>query len=225
MPIFNGQDLSGWDTWLPSKGLNNDPQGVFKVANGELHILDIPGKENGKGKGGEQEFGYLASQQQYSDYRLRLEYQWGDKKFAPRHQQPRDSGLLYHVEAANRLWPTRLEMQIKEGETGDLWLLGGSNANTRVRNPSENPPVYQPTGMGHTTSNRGPNGYRQVVKSAQPERAGWKQVEVVVSGDEAAQIVNGVVTNRMSSIRGPGGAPLTRGRVLLQAEGAQVAYR
>ncbi|MGI8746736.1 MAG: 3-keto-disaccharide hydrolase [Deinococcus sp.] len=29
----------------------------------------------------------------------------------------------------------------------------------------------------------------------------------------------------MSSVRGPGGAPLTRGRVLLQAEGAQVAYR
>src|SRR5947207_2321916 len=64
-PLFNGQNLDGWYTWLPSTGINNDPKGVFKVHDGMLHILDIPLT------GQEQEFGYVSTQSEYANYRLR----------------------------------------------------------------------------------------------------------------------------------------------------------
>jgi hypothetical protein len=34
IPLFNGRDLTGWYTYLPSSGRNKDPKGVFKVHDG-----------------------------------------------------------------------------------------------------------------------------------------------------------------------------------------------
>ena len=31
-PMFNGADLDGWYSWLPSRGRNSDPLGVFEGA-------------------------------------------------------------------------------------------------------------------------------------------------------------------------------------------------
>ena len=43
-PLFNGKDLEGWYSFLPSRGRNNDSEKVFSVENGLLHIS---GKEFG----------------------------------------------------------------------------------------------------------------------------------------------------------------------------------
>ena len=42
-PIFNGRDLVRWYTFLPSTAKNNDPKGVFKIREGMIRVLDIPG--------------------------------------------------------------------------------------------------------------------------------------------------------------------------------------
>jgi hypothetical protein len=34
IPLFNGKNLDGWYTWLPSTGRDSDPRGVFKVEDG-----------------------------------------------------------------------------------------------------------------------------------------------------------------------------------------------
>src|SRR5688572_19966720 len=86
-PLFNGENLDGWYTWLPSYGRDNDPRGVFKIHDGLLHILDLPVTT------AEEEFGYIATLDEYADYRLRFQYRWGQKKFAPRVDLKRDSGL------------------------------------------------------------------------------------------------------------------------------------
>ena len=70
--LFNGKDLSGWDTFLSyvpesgSKeiiGVNKDPQGVFSVVEGSIRISG-------------QIWGALTSQQEFENYHL-LQYKPG----------------------------------------------------------------------------------------------------------------------------------------------------
>src|SRR5579872_2898844 len=77
--LFNGKDLSGWDTWLgkPYKekeavGLNKDPKHVYTV-------VDVDGKPAIRISG--EIFGALTSKQDFENYHLRLEFKWGEKKW------------------------------------------------------------------------------------------------------------------------------------------------
>ena len=89
IPLCNRKNLDGWHTCLQSTGKDNDPEGIFKVESGRIHILDIPQT------GQEQDFGYLATSQEFSDVRIHAEYKWGAKRFPSRGEEKRDSGLLY----------------------------------------------------------------------------------------------------------------------------------
>lgn len=210
-PLFNGTNLDGWYTWIQSHGTNADPDGYFKVApNGELRILDIPATGQVK------PFGYLATTAEYSDYHLRLQYKWGTKKFAPRATEKRDSGLLYHVKGADVIWPTSVESQIQEGDTGDYIFLVGPQGESEF---APGTLTYQAGGV------RGPTTSNYVQKSTTVDSlTDWNTVEVIVRGNSSVHIVNGVVVNR-SFIFTLGGQRLTSGRILLQAEGAEISYR
>jgi len=219
-PLFNGRDLDGWYTWLPSSGRNNDPRGVFRVHDGMLHILDIPVGEQ------DQEFGYVATVDEYAAYRLRFQYRWGEKRFPPRAAEKRDSGLLYHVVGADLIWPRSLECQVQEGDTGDLFLLGGTGLTTTVESLGVDEKKYRDRGVPHVQVDG------RIVKSGTHESpTDWNTVEVVVADDVVVHVVNGVVNNRGTSPSQPDPAdparmiPLTRGRILFQAEGAEVYYR
>ena len=226
-PLLSGHDFGGWYTWLPSTGKNSDPKGVFKIEkDGSLHVLDLPPT------GAQQEFGYLSTTNTYANYELRLRYKWGEKKFAPRLDTPRDAGVLYNAQgpdravdaSAGRVWPSCDEFQIKEGETGDLWLLEGTNLSTTVKDNNADPVQYDPFGEPYASTN--PNdGYARLIKAGDFEQPGWNDLTLIVSGDQSVQIVNGNVTVRADRLRAPDGSPLTAGRILLQAEGAEVYYR
>ncbi len=211
VPLLNGTNLDGWYTWISSTGKNNDPEGYFKVEpDGSLHIFDIPVTSQNKA------FGYVATDVEYQNYHLRLQYKWGTKKFAPRALDKRDSGLLYHVQGADVIWPTSVESQIQEGDTGDYIFLVGP------RGESEFAPgtlTYLAGGVrSGTTSN-------YVQKSTTMDSlTDWNTVEVIVRGNSSVHIVNGVVVNRSFNIT-LDGRPLTSGRILLQAEGAEISYR
>ncbi|HWQ56343.1 MAG TPA: DUF1080 domain-containing protein [Bryobacteraceae bacterium] len=217
-PLFNGRDLSGWYTFLPSTGKNNDPKRVFKVANGMIHILDVPVTSE------KQEFGYMATEREYSNCRIRLQYKWGTKRFAPRATEKRDSGILYFFVGPDKVWPRSVECQIQEGDTGDFWLVDGTAVTTTVGVPEN--PTYAEKGVPHTQKNG------RIIKSAEYEYPGdWNTVEVVLDGDHVTHIVNGKVNNRGWKFLQPDPAgsgemvPLNKGRLLLQAEGAEVFYR
>ncbi len=214
--LFNGKNLDGWYTYLPSKGRNNDPQGVFKVENGMLHILDVPDR------GQRQEFGYVATDRNYGDYHLRFQYRWGRKKFAPRANAKRDSGVVYHVQGRDRVWPRSVEYQILEGNTGDFWLLGGTTLTTTVASLRADPKQYREGGASYTTR---PGSFVRVVRNRQRDSlTAWNTGEIIVKGDETIHIVNGEVVNRGERLRSSG-KPLTAGRIAFQAEGAEVYYR
>jgi len=134
--LFNGRDLSGWETWLgiPEKstagidlprdadgrytaplGLNVDPKQVFTV-------VEVDGKPAIRISG--EIFGALTGQQEYDDFHLRLEFKWGEKKWPPRENVVRDSGILYYAVGAhgaspNKAWMRSLECQVQEHDVGD----------------------------------------------------------------------------------------------------------
>jgi hypothetical protein len=214
--LFNGRDLDGWYTYLPSRGRNRDPQGVFKVENGMLHVLDVPNR------GQRQEFGYIATRRAYSDYHLRFQYRWGEKRFAPRARHKRDSGLVYHIRGGDRVWPRGAELQVQEGDTGDLWLIGGTIVSTTVASTRTNPKRYREGGTPYTTR-RG--SFVQLAKNrTRDRRGGWNTVELIAVGDTVVHKVNGQIVNRGERLQS-GGSPLTGGRIAIQAEGAEVFYR
>ncbi len=76
--LFNGRDLSGFYTYIGMKdeeskpvGKNHDPDHVFSVENGVLHIS---GKEPGA----------LTTVDAYENYLLTGEYRWGVRTYAAR---------------------------------------------------------------------------------------------------------------------------------------------
>src|SRR5437016_11198666 len=87
--LFNGRDFSGWYAFLKGLGKNADPDRIFQIDDGMIHIYKVAGDAS------RQPFGYLCTNDEYGDCRVRLEYKWGQKRFAPRDKSRRDSGLLY----------------------------------------------------------------------------------------------------------------------------------
>jgi hypothetical protein len=118
--LLNGRDLSGWYTMLQrsGKGVAEEQRMVLM----EEEMLHIMGNEEGQFPA---EPGYLATNQEFANVRIRVEYKWGMKRHAPRYTPKRDNGLLYGLVGPDRVWPSCVECQIEEGDVGDFFLLGG----------------------------------------------------------------------------------------------------
>lgn len=203
----------------------SDENVVFRLTpEGVLHILGIP--ESGQ----QEQFGYISTEDNYRNYHLSLEYKWGSQKFKPRDKVVRDSGLIYHSVGTDVTWPTGVETQIQEGDTGDFFFLGYDSGAGRANGtvtvvPSSataNRPRYLASGTAIDTG--GGITKDKTVDSL----TDWNRVEVIVEQDDVVAIVNGMVVNRATNARHPEGGifvPLTEGRIALQAEGAEVFYR
>jgi len=192
--LFNGRDLTGWYTFVPESGKNSDPLKIFQVRDG---VLQVSGEK----------FGYVSTEKEYANFRLSVDFRWGQKKWPPRETAVRDAGLLYHVTGPDMVWANCLELQIQEGDTGDLWLIPGGG----------NTPSVEVLGIPYG----GGKNYTRVVKWAELEKphGEWNTVAVVARGDRFEHWVNGkvnLVGRRASQ---------TRGRIQLQSEGAEIAYR
>ena len=98
-PLFNGRDLAGWYTFLQKHGKNSDPDHVITIEDGAIHLY----KHAADGE--HVVMGYIATEKEYGDYHLRLQYRWGAKKFQPRYAMKRDAGIYYHILGPDAVWP------------------------------------------------------------------------------------------------------------------------
>ena len=126
--LFNGKDLTGWETYLDAPFQNDkaapkaEPIGLNKDPNHVFSIVEIDGKPAIRVSG--ETFGGINTRTDFENYHLRLEFKWGKQKWPPKLDQPRDSGLLYHSVGAHgtpMLWMESFEFQIQEGDCGDYW--------------------------------------------------------------------------------------------------------
>jgi hypothetical protein len=210
-------------------GSGRDPLEVFTV------VPDVDGKPAIRISG--EVFGELRTARSFENYHLTLQFKWGEKKWPPRDRPEtrRDSGLLYHVHAPpgqdGRTWARSIELQIQEGDVGDLYAIGSTIAVRSKARPGSTPALfdYDSTGewMFFTQSHRQPG---RVIKQPDNEKphGEWNTVELIAFGDEAIHIVNGTVVMRLRHpmrIDADMPAPVTSGPIILQSEGAEVFYR
>jgi len=217
-PLFNNKDLGGWSVTIDGQPKGVDPLRIFQVKQGSVWVY--PDAVDGQ----TMPFGYMASEEVFSDFDLRFEYQWVGKRFAPRATSPRDAGLLYHAGNLDRsiqgFWPLSIECQIQESNTGDIWLVGSRAAVSSIE--SRYVPGAPVTIVG------GIDEISRVAASSMAEVDGWNTVEVRARGNEQGiHVVNGKVNNRWESLQQWLGdwAPLQEGHLVFQAEGAEIRYR
>jgi hypothetical protein len=236
--LFNGKDLSGWETYLAALpgesrplGRDRDPLKVFQV-------VEIDGEPAIRISG--EVLGGLATLAAYENYHLQLEFKWGERRFAPRADLPRDSGLLYHGSGGynpDTGWMESLELGILEGgETGDFWSVPGEHGARVVVDVEgdEIPPEKRRYGDQPIRHRRGGKtfaGTRSGILNSddnEKPRGQWNTLDLACVGQRSLHLVNGTLNMALSGARRRvDGAeePLTRGRLQLQSEGAEVFFR
>lgn len=231
--LFNGRDLSGWETYISEqptqaaayggkpdhiRGLNKDPKQVFSVVDGTLRVSG-------------EEWGGLTSLAEYENFHLKFEVKWGEKKWSPKENVPRDSGILYFAVgpqgAQSGHWMRSHEFQVQEGDCGDYHSLDGVTVDATVSDTAEgdwqffryDPKAPIRTGL-----------HNRILKLGNFEKpkGEWMTMEIIADGKTLIHKVNGHevlrVTNSMQPIDGKM-IPLTRGKFQIQSEGAEVFYR
>ncbi len=247
--LWNGKDFSGWSTWLNKphrdttvRGLTRDAEGRYLEDVGidcdplrVFEIVSVDGAPAIRISG--EIFGELRSEESLENYHLSLQFKWGGKKWPPREkpETPRDSGLLYHAhskaEDESRNWSRSIELQIQQGDCGDLYSIGSAiSVRARFDKSLKSPAyVYDPKGTW-TFFSQIPGQSGRCIKSPDAENptGEWNTIELVCVGPEAIHIVNGQVVMRLHGpfrIDGATPRPVTSGPIILQSEGAEIFYR
>jgi len=199
--LFNGKDLKGFYTWLERHGKNNDPERVFGVHDGMIHVSGT-------------EFGYFATEAEHENYRLTVEFKWGEKTHVPRAGKARDSGILYHFVGPDKIWPKSIEFQIIEGGTGDVILVDGGTLT--VGGVARTEGRFDRYGKGPWED---VVGYRDPANEVEKPHGEWNLLELIADGDTVKYYVNGKLVNEGLAV-----IP-RRGKILFQSEGAEVFFR
>jgi len=222
LKLFNGRNLDGWYTWL-RENRYQDPKGVFSVANGSIRISG-------------EEWGGIATKQQYRDYHLIVEWRWSGKTWEPRIDRARDSGILVHAVGEdgkyNNTWLESIECQIIEGGSGDIILVGGQNRPTVTARTREEgrETIWDKAGKEKTMDRGRINwwgrdpGWKDKVdfrgaKDVEKPVGQWNRQEVIADGDTLIYLLNGVVVNHAYN------SSHKAGKIQIQSEGAEILIR
>jgi hypothetical protein len=225
--LFNGRHLSGFTTWLKDTK-HADPRKVFSAHDGMIHV-------SGDG------FGYLATEKAYRDYRLVVEYKWGERTDGGKYV--RNSGILLNAVGpdggANGTWMSCIECQLAQGCVGDLIVIRGKDTNdqtipVRLKAETELGPDKRPRWKKGGTVREFTNkqlwwslhdpDYKELLdtrgKSDVESKVGdWTTVECRCDGARIAISVNGTRVNECFD------AFPAAGKILLQSEGFELYIR
>ncbi|TMM53386.1 DUF1080 domain-containing protein [Maribacter algarum] len=241
-------DLSKWDTYLsyqhqvgydgsqpkdeqgnliPPIGLNNPDYDVFTTfQEGEETIIRNSGEY----------YGCLITKDDYENYHFQIKYKWGNKKWAYREDLLKDSGILYHSVGPYgieywRSWMLSQEFQIMEGHTGDFWSQENSVIDVRAYKPesvldplADKNQDYIPIGMNSPYRN-----YCQRSGNYENPHDEWNTLDLYCFEGKSLHMVNGEVVMILKNSRyvdeNGTDVPLTRGKIQLQSEAAEVFFK
>jgi hypothetical protein len=225
--LFNGKDLAGLTTWLKDTK-RDDPRKVFTAQDGILHL-------SGEG------FGYVATEREYRDYHLTVEYKWGQRTDGGKHV--RNSGILLHATGpdggANGTWMSSIECQLAQGCVGDLIVIRGKDAKGEVIPVSlkaetalgtDKRPRWKAGGEVRTFTkgqlwwSLHEAGFQELLDTrgkddVESKLGDWTKVECICKGSKIEIIVNGTKVNEAFDV-----FPAA-GKILLQTEGFEIDFR
>lgn len=229
--LFNGQDLKGWKIFDEQSGLSNTSK-LVKVQNGIIHILAPETYSDTTSP-----FGYIATENAYSNYHLSLEFKFGTTRYDPRRLAKRNNGVLYHLDPnVNKIWPNGVEFQLQESDMGDAILINaqcwpGADLGGTPAWPNQVPITPKPADSILPEPRRDIERQR-VVKNGNFEREfEWNKIEIIAINDKVAHLVNGRIINTLFDIRVQRSdnrnafTPLTNGRIALEIEAAEAMFR
>lgn len=174
--LFNGRDFTGWVRYIPGDSVDVDK--VWQVRDGILHCTGVPK-------------GYIRTESDFFNYRLHVEWRWDE--------EPGNSGVLLHMQEPDTVWPKAIEAQLKSGNAGDFYVMGGTNINERQDPENRRIPK-------RTESSELPAGE-------------WNSYDILCSEDTITLIVNDIVQNIAT------GATVKSGKICLQSEGKPIQFR
>jgi hypothetical protein len=224
--LFNGKNLDGWYTFIKDKGKNNDPNKVFTVKDGTIRISG-------------EEFGCITTNDEFENYKLTVEFKWGEITYDPRVDKARDSGILLQSVgedgAVGGIWMNSLECQLIEGGSGDFIVVGDGSKNfsltcTVAPEKQGDSYIYQPGGNSETINEgrinwfgRDPEwkdvkGFRGV-KDVEKPVGKWNKIECIVKGGEIMIYLNGILVNQAVD------SQPQKGKIQIQSEGAEIFFR
>ena len=184
--LFNGEDLENWTIFVP-EGEIISPGELFWVEDGVINVKGVP-------------YGYIRTKEVYSNFKLHVEWRWT--------AEPKNSGVLIHVQGEDMIWPLSLECQLKYGSAGDFVLIGEGSGIT--------------VGDATYLVKPGERRYKSLAKFEEDSENApgeWNVYDINVRDGDVEISVNGVVQNRGTN------PTLTEGNILLQSEGGPMQFR
>ncbi|MFP4844963.1 ThuA domain-containing protein [Winogradskyella sp. PE311] len=208
-------------------GLNNDPKNVFtfKDENGET-VLHISGEI----------YGALISKQAYENYHLIVQFKWGEKVWEPRLLRKRDSGILYHSHGSStafwNVWMASQEFQVQETDVGDYYGLvdvlidipSDKKEGEKEFRYSKNSNLKAYSALQRIPPNHCNKGFDN-----ENDHGKWNTLELICYEGTSLHIVNGKVVMALYNSEYKNAeneiVPLTKGRIQIQSEAAEVYYK
>jgi hypothetical protein len=213
---------------LPPIGYDKNEANVFSVVMQEGEpVLRISGEI----------YGCVFTKQDFTNYDLKLKVKWGNKKWVPRLDEPRDSGILYNSQGECGVdywhsWMLSQEFQVSEYERGnamgDFWCIANSTADIRAAyNPTKDTLKFSP-GAAPVTMGNGRSGFCQASANYESPAGQWTELELIHVNGQSVHIVNGHVVMALDNsgfMANGQRQPLTHGKIQLQSEAAEVYYK
>lgn len=210
-PLFNGENLEGWDIKIRGFGLNVNHKNTFYVEDGLLKV------SYDEYDAFDDKFGHIFYEEPFSHYQLRVEYRFvGEQVEGGPGWAYRNNGIMFHSQSAESMaidqdFPASIEAQ----------LLGGDGESERSNFNVCTPETHVMID-GELRTEHCINSDSDTYHGDQ-----WVEVELHVYGDSIVHhiIENDTVLTYTGLQLSATGEPLERGYIALQAESHPTEFR
>jgi len=223
IPLFNGEDLTGWTLKMTGQELGEDPWNTIRVEDGLLTV-NYENYDDFEGR-----FGHLFYEEPFSHYELRVEYRFLDPQVPGAPEWAfKNNGVMIHSQSPQSMlrdqrFPISLEAQ----------LLGGNGTDER--------PTANLCTPGTHVEMDGVLVERHCTPAAAPtiHTSEWVTLDLLVLGDSliahvmdgdtvlvySRPVIGGADSTELAAAGLQDGDPLTGGYIALQSESHPIQFR